>query len=501
MSDETDPREAFDEATKEAYNDQLKHGDEEGYANDIYDEDFVVYRVPKSLADRMRKYGCVPGPGCTTTCVVPQELGRILYLDVGRWGGGAPTSKRSADHWGRRRHFGLVHGKVAALCNYPAGSDGGKPPRLDKNVTKLVTKESDYKRLVPLLDHLSSDPTLGQLVVENALHADMPSKHSSGTVPTLAETPSRDVIQVFLGDLHLPVMDVQNMSRTYFGNTYKPPRRGRVDAIVLAALTSLAKDLAKSGVAWPLMVPGAVAQLLAMAHGMLELELLERWSDEDRLTTQSATEWLVHYTGDRSIGKQYATPPLAKVRGADIFDGAGADLGRWLDLLISYQQRAKEDATCPPLELVQLGDLFDFWMGLQRLSDDPSLFDVANQMDHALEFVKFWLDETLNHTFERASFRRLLGLSKKEIPTTFVRGNHDNYMFLQGHGHAFQAPGLMGEHGHATDQYNRDESYLEGWALTQAAYIVPDLRLIESPLIAYKNDLTGDLASRVLRAS
>jgi len=266
-----------------------------------------------------------------------------------------------------------------------------------------------------------------------------------------------------------------------FGDAYMPPRRGRVDADRLAALAGFGRSLGAIS-------PAGLAGIAAAATGFVQDEKLERWSKKDVLTTTSATQWLQSYCGDPIAAK------AKRVRGADVFDGAGADLEKWLDLLISYNGRANAAEGRPPVKLVQLGDFFDFWIGLQRLTDG-NVFNV--DPDLANKFLEFWINETLS-TKEQSAVGKLLTMSQRGVPTTFVRGNHDNYMFLRGHGPAYWQQGFFSEHGHATDEYNRDGSHLLGWALTQLAYMVPDVRFVESPLKGYTNTVMSDLAPRLV---
>ena len=67
----TDPADAFYPNVKEAYRKALV----KEYTEPYLDPE-VVYQVPKSLADQMRKYGAAPGPQFWTACNYAQRLAR-----------------------------------------------------------------------------------------------------------------------------------------------------------------------------------------------------------------------------------------------------------------------------------------------------------------------------------------------------------------------------------------------------------------------------------------
>jgi len=259
MSDEPEPdlKEAFDEKTRKAYEDEMVHCGKPEWdshpSKQVYDDDVVEYHIPEWLARKLVKYGCVPDPGGCNTCVFPPELGRVLYLDVGRWGGGAPSAADTPEHWGRQRSFGIVCGQLAALCNYPAA---GTAAGLDLDVDPRVKATRDFKLVQPLLQSLATaEPKLGKLKVK-VLHAGMPTDLSPQPSQT-GEVPRSDIIHVFLGDIHAPVLDGTHSWRTLFGHkdtqkdSHEPhhvPRKGRVDAGRLAELESWVAPLMAAGV-------------------------------------------------------------------------------------------------------------------------------------------------------------------------------------------------------------------------------------------------------------
>jgi hypothetical protein len=367
-----------------------------------------------------------------------------------------------------------------------------------------VKETREYKLVQPLLHCLATEkPKLGKLKVK-VLHAEMPTDLSSQPAQT-GEIPRSDIIHVFLGDIHAPVLDGTHPWRTLFGHkdakkgSYKPhdiPRKGRVDAGRLAELESWVAPLMAAPVA-----PVPEAALLAAITGsawLLEGEKLERWSDDDRLLNKSAIEWLERYCGDTLEPGGFTTTGQ-RVRGADIFDGAGADLNRWLDILIEYNKTADPPAFFqiggssqlgrPRIKLVQLGDCYDFWIGLQRIGD-CNLLNECNiyKTDPGVrnKFLDFWKEQTIETSTLAGGgggVKKLLELRQHGVDTVYLRGNHDNYnLDLPDR---YKEEGIYAEHGHAIDMFNHDGGYFKGWALTQVAFMKPDVRFIVDPLLAF----------------
>ncbi len=212
-----------------------------------------------------------------------------------------------------------------------------------------------------------------------------------------------------------------------------------------------------------------------------------RWG---RATTREAMEkWLhcYHAKGQRS---------------ADIFQGAGADMRAFVDALANVHRDTW------PLEVFQLGDLFELWLGFQHAfgRQDGTLKAVDNLLEDALEFARFWVERSLFATDQGPHLVHLLTLSAHagknrqtgaSLHTHFLYGNHDNYRkhgggmaitVPEGHEHAgmkiaaFHVPsfvaraGLWVEHGHQPDPNNHDEDPSFGHQLTQAAFFAPSIR-------------------------
>jgi hypothetical protein len=345
-----------------------------------------------------------------------------------------------------------------------------------------VRKDPDYLAMLPLLQHLSSS-RLGPVKILNALTNYWPD----------VEVPRKDKIQVFLGDIHAPV--ITDEERTYMqdGAPVVPPsgppvpRRGRLDVgplnLGLLAAASALGALASNPIISYQSVAALTAAVSVTVAFLLQHERVTAWSDTDTMPRDEAAEWFRLYHGN------------AGTKGADIFETAGADLTTWLGLLLGYQA-SREQLGGNPIHLVQLGDLFEMWIGLRRAfnSISPrSFFDEAS----ARQFTEFWRDETVerhhngnfepHHSSQASHIRRLLHIDDgiqphHQLNPTFLYGNHDNYMGSKAklvspnHSDAFIETGLWAEHGHQSDSFNCDTNAHLGWAITQLAYVQPNIR-------------------------
>jgi hypothetical protein len=184
---------------------------------------------------------------------------------------------------------------------------------------------------------------------------------------------------------------------------------------------------------------------------------------------------------------------------ADIFQGAGQDLRIFVDCLRDFHE------TTWPLKVVQLGDLFDLWLGFQRAFRTSA----DDLLPKALDFARLWVERTLFASDQGAHLTHLLTLSETagknaatgaSLETHFLYGNHDNYR-KHGGGQPITVPsgvehqgtafnvfdvpaslefqGLWAEHGHQPDPSNHDEDPSSGHRLTQLAFFAPGIRNIE----------------------
>lgn len=200
-------------------------------------------------------------------------------------------------------------------------------------------------------------------------------------------------------------------------------------------------------------------------------ELNDR-DDSEKITEDDALYWFKLYHGDG--GK----------KGVDIFQNAGGDLCEFLKLLSEYQKNSHNKQGLISAKLVQLGDLYDFWLGLKRAFDaiDPQK-PVSD--DAAKIFLNFWKDETLYKTSVCDAIYRLLKETEALHPE-FVYGNHDSYRAtLQWPDNDdkpsdhFESTGIWAEHGHQSDAFNEDSNAVIGWSAAVFGFFDPEARNLE----------------------
>jgi hypothetical protein len=505
--------------------------------------DSIVYQVPPDIADTLNPQSQHAVDPQGTSTLVQKEVGTLIYMDVGRWSGSAPTKHDTQSHWGRRRDFGIVHGRLAALCTYTV-----EPSRDEKDevvldaVENSIQSATEFKEIVSLLKILSSNPELGRVQVTKAV---LGRKLNN-------EIPKEDRIYVILGDLHAPVMT--NPQRTYSdepqhksladtgmavqsipggyasaalasGVLKRGPLhewRGRYDPGVLASdgLPSVARGLGESAKAIvkanPIAIYAAEAQAVTEAPattaalitvgGAVSAVLIEiaakarlrEWPDSEGGHAENVRAWFDRYHGTRDK------------KGADIFEDAGADLLLWLKLLKDYQETEGSNL---PVRLMQLGDLFDFWIGLKCPFDIFAGAKTFPNQAAAWEFVKYWMDQTLEAPAIKYlwNFDKHAPMTRPDLKTVFLYGNHDTYMGSLPPKHErlnerFEDdPGLVAQHGHQEDTFNKESNAAFGYLLTQAAFSDDYVRTIEDPMSALGPTLYGgnwtrlDLAEMALK--
>lgn len=399
----------------------------------------------------------------------------FVYMDVGCWAGDGGDNG-----WTRHREFGVVCGGLALLCAFEKGNLKGyraalSPPKwktfvgspaTTQIVDATVTKHPNWPRVQDFLKELAKDSDLGDLYLLGA----------TMVASTLMPTPPGDdgnPIMVFIGDFHAPVATAS--SNAHIIENGQEMLRGRLKTL-----------LAKPD-RWAINVPGQIYDEAARLKREATDILAEmQWNAVT--TRESVDNWLrIYHTGGP--------------RAADIFQGAGADLRTFVDRL-----KVCHNSICP-LYVVQLGDMFDLWLGFQRgfkkSIDDPT--------PDAGRFAQLWVKRTLFDADQGPHLEHFLTMSQTAglnlrtgaaLQTKFLYGNHDNYRkhpvggtaevsFNREHDELVSAvfgapanlrlPGLWAEHGHQPDPSNHDEDPTRGYELTQAAYLKPGVRSLEGP--------------------
>lgn len=409
----------------------------------------------------------------------------IIYLDVGCWAG------HGEDQWPRHREFGVAYGQLVLLCAFslmerkPTDPDPyaayGNPQVWRSKTSTLVSTalvdatiahHPDWPKIEKLLRALAEAVPRSQLRILGAT--------SLASIYVQEPPRGEDVpITIFLGDLHAPVATTP--ANAHIVENGREMLRGR-----LAMRTDELQGVPP--------LPGSDLAKLGYKAGQRTAEALQELQWNATTTHESIERWLGLYHRE-------------KQRAADIFEDAGADLRDFVDALQRFHE------TEYPLELVQLGDLFDLWLGFQHAFGDTrgGVDALDNLRDDAMEFARFWVKRTLFETEQGPHLVHLLTLGQRaarnretglRLRTTFLYGNHDNYLkhgsdapvvVPAGREHAgrkisvfgrrsFDArEGLWAEHGHHPDGFNRDKDPRSGHGLTQAAFFEPFVRKVEGP--------------------
>jgi len=422
----------------------------------------------------------------TTTKETTHALSQIhfVYLDVGCWtGNGDDPTDAKKKGWPRHREFGIVYRSLVLLCAY-ARRDGLRiytrycnPSVWTADTTRLVRSETVDDTLC---DHPFWNP-VGDLL--KALAAiDGSALYVLGATAVMSpympvpEIGRSSPISVFLGDIHAPVATSHDNAHVLENGHEMLLGRLDVDAHVPSWL--------------PALVPGPAGDLAKAVDDLATVLTPLEWTKT--ATPATIDRWLSLYHAD---GQQTA----------DIFQDAGADLSAFTDALADFHQETF------PLHLVQLGDLFDLWIGFQpafgKRQGDAPVIDVP--LEQTMDFARYWVDRTLFASGQGSHLVHLLTLSERagrnkqtRLPfkTTFLHGNHDNYLkhgnstpiivpnglhagkrlapfhlpsFMQ------SMPGLWAEHGHQWDDFNHDDDPWKGHALTQGVFLHSIIRDFE----------------------
>jgi hypothetical protein len=331
------------------------------------------------------------------------------------------------------RDFGLVCGRTAVLCAF----------RTDKGAVKPVDNPEsrpEIDHINALIAHLNTGTgKLGQVHVRRfaTAHTMLPNDVN----------PAK--IYVIVGDMHLPI--VTDVKDTY------GPRMGRQ--------------------------PGAddrdtPEQTIVSPDGMGAT--IPAHTGTGSMVEKDALDWYSAYTGANASGAH-------EKKGADIFEQAGDDLTEFVNLLTAFHAH--------PLHLMQLGDMIDLWMGLERFfvenSNDLVIFDTNKKDPDPTTWVNYWTDRALNGTSQSPHVQRFLSFNNGD--KTWLYGNHDDYFAVKPNPNSLLlASGnlnrescfdelearLYAAHGHEWDSSNKN-GVTRGQSITQLAFSYPSIRKVE----------------------
>jgi hypothetical protein len=368
----------------------------------------------------------------------------FIYLDVGRWGGG--TSKATSGQgkpggffYGANRDFGLVCGRTAVLCAFFGGNT---PPGMPGPVSSSADPLTVPTAASATQNAVSSAPS-GDLAALNGLLKFLATALPNLGAPTVRRwdvagaqgSAASDTIRVIVGDMHLPTITIPKQHT--FGE-----RCGRLPGNDSTTGSVAGKSPKSNGI--PLMV------------------------DLDAAT------WFTSYTGCNSDSDRSA-------QGADIYEDAGNDLIEFVTALEQY----KGPGT---LHLMQLGDMIDLWMGLDRFYMAPAatVTLITTSGVDGTYFVDHWTDQALNNTGPAG--QSAIRFLKFAGPKSFLYGNHDCYysahqpdtLNIAGDGSNqrrafFNGGNVYAEHGHQWDSSNKDGASF-GHDVTQQVFVHTILR-------------------------
>jgi hypothetical protein len=411
-----------------------------------YWEDTVDYWIKKSDAKSLGLY-LPPKPSKVLPILEgssssPDYAASILYMDVGAWiGNGGDPNK----NWSKKRYFGMIYKTTAALCTH----------------TYKTSHNANYHSLPNEMKALFDDINLGPQTFYVSHVLKIPQN-------TFYRMVNPNFISVFLGDTHFPI--ITDPSRRKIG-----ARIGVTGGPLFGSRSGRIDDFLNPTVPLP--------------------SNYREWPGYGRMREDQEDAWYKFYTGRDLSSNPVGLP-------ADIFQNAGNDLEDFCERLVIYNHKANTPSEqLVPIRLVQLGDMFDFWIGLVRFFDkgmtnNPSretgINVVCNDVN-TKKFVEYWANETLGHTSQSASINGFLGYAKM-LNAQYAYGNHDNYLncfdlnCLDSFGRKITIPrrnrvlllgyGIYAEHGHQSDEYNMDGA-TGGWVFTQFAFRIPSSRKVE----------------------
>ncbi|MCC7133361.1 MAG: hypothetical protein IT352_11960 [Gemmatimonadales bacterium] len=357
----------------------------------------------------------------------------ILLMDVGRWGGPAPTGKPLGV---RQRDFGVVAGTRAALCEFqPVGTTipaaeflildpAGKP--IDHPINTFLTEMRKAGGSVRIMRHdNSTNPnSLGKWVQDTT------------------------TVHVILPDLHLPICTSKPAKTTDDGH-----HMGRFEY--------------QKGVV-------GVVEKVPDDHGMVK----PIFGSGPAELGSGALRWFDRYLAGDIFGH------------AD--ESAAVDLIKFLDVIEAIKLPAPLS-----LHFTQLGDLYDLWIGLDRFFSEQPTHSVVLQNNGGIlagDFIDHWCRRTEAALMPASGdprknvVSRLNALSLgSAIRSSWLHGNHDAYLAAHtaqkvGGGNMF-APrkplvsegGTRIEHGQRGDPQNRDGA-TSGHSGTNQVFAFPVIR-------------------------
>jgi len=382
----------------------------------------------------------------------------FVYLDVGRWGGNA-------------RNFGVIYGgqteSYVAVCEY-TGQPGG--------ARRLPGQAGDTRTIRVVRNFLNT--CLSRIVYGGRF---------AGTHGQSVNTDGK--LYLLLGDLHLPLV---NHLCSIWQNRQSgvPEIPCRVDKRYMEALA-----------------PTSLLDFFNL-RGLANLGLLSPSAGVDRLRIDAIGQWYQQYLSN------------------DIFtdassNAAAQDLHHFVELAQGWEPASPRDGQehdSTSIHFVQLGDMYELWVGLKclfratpesrrvvQLQDPPcrrqggstdqcathSSGSCTRTPPRSDAIVGEWVDMVNENTTitiiqgnPPVSLAQYLHNATTFSHKDWLIGNHDNYLYLQQLSRSCRVPQrseylhenqILMEHGHNGDVYNRFGA-TSGHDITQGGAFVWNLR-------------------------
>ena len=363
---------------------------------------------------------CVRAILANTTCSIQEDQEVFIYMDVGRWGGNTDLKMDCLASKNQQRDFGVICGCHAVLCRF----DSKKPGLLINKNTQIPKNDPYIERIVDFLEIICGKKYGVKIIKWESV------------IPKRLKKVNDLTVNVFLGDLHLPLY-------------IKEPE--------------LKKDYSK--------------KLLDPAHfvyddsfmGKVKWPLFNKYTSIGKVTNSwELRDWYKGYFE------------------GDIFRGAEDDLVIFLKN-IEVANNKKMD-----IRFFQLGDMYDLWIGLDgyyKLYDGPPgqvglLEDGESKTDQsARKFIKYYIEKA-NACFPNL-IRQFNSLRVKE--KIILYGNHDCYLAvynpkgetLKRNYYDNKLSNIFCEHGHWIDSFNYDGNKISFEFLNKTVAISPGHRITQ----------------------
>lgn len=392
---------------------------------------YTALRFPDSVR--------VDATGADSLATVRARAQEFVYLDCGRWGG--PMSVGGPG----QRCFGVVWGPWAALCEFHRNDSYATDQHLiiDQSTGRPVVGSPINELLVQLRGSGGASVKLVK-----ALWSSTPNSGNQQW------TPDWNTIYVVLPDLHLPVSiltgsatgsDGKAMGRLEYSDPYDatipPPPYETIGRSVHVTPDD----------------EGMVTDPMGAGH----------------MLGDTARQWFARYRA----GDIFGVPGSA----------AAADM-------VEFARRLSAAAHRSRIHFVQVGDMYDLWIGLIAFFDERST-DTVSLGDRngirAGNFIDLWCART-NDLFDKTvlpgagaplgMISSLVNLPVKE--KSWLWGNHDNYLAVHTPAGLPQRikevrrNGVYIEHGQRADPDNHDGT-LSGQGKTNSVFKIPSLRALD----------------------